>query len=92
MAFKASKIALQRSGIKANELDMILFATLSPDLYFPGSGVSPEAAWNFNLSINGHSEYSVLDSSIQLPLLINSLNLECTKIYWSLVPKITQED
>ena len=39
MAFKASKIALQRSGISANELDMILFATLSPDLYFPGSGV-----------------------------------------------------
>ncbi len=39
MAFKASKIALQRSGINANELDMILFATLSPDLYFPGSGV-----------------------------------------------------
>ncbi len=39
MAFKASKIALERSGINANELDMILFATLSPDLYFPGSGV-----------------------------------------------------
>ena len=30
---------MERAGIKANELDMILFATLSPDLYFPGSGV-----------------------------------------------------
>ena len=39
MAFEASKLALERAGIKANELDMILFATLSPDLYFPGSGV-----------------------------------------------------
>jgi 3-oxoacyl-[acyl-carrier-protein] synthase-3 len=39
MAFKASKIALSRAGIKASQLDMILFATLSPDFYFPGSGV-----------------------------------------------------
>lgn len=39
MGLAASKIALERAGIKAEELDMILFATLSPDYYFPGSGV-----------------------------------------------------
>ena len=39
MAFKASKIALQRAKIKPNDIDLILFATLSPDYYFPGSGV-----------------------------------------------------
>ena len=39
MGVKASKIALERSGIDAKEIDLILFATLSPDYYFPGSGV-----------------------------------------------------
>ena len=39
MGVKASKIALERSGIDFKEIDLILFATLSPDYYFPGSGV-----------------------------------------------------
>ncbi len=39
MGVKASKIALERAGISANEIDAIVFATLSPDLFFPGSGV-----------------------------------------------------
>ena len=39
MGVKASKIALERSGIDSKEIDLILFATLSPDYYFPGSGV-----------------------------------------------------
>ena len=39
MALKATKIALERANIKAEDLDLILFATLSPDYYFPGSGV-----------------------------------------------------
>lgn len=39
MGAKAAKIALERSGIASNEIDLILFATLSPDYYFPGSGV-----------------------------------------------------
>ena len=39
MALKATKIALERANIAAEDLDLILFATLSPDYYFPGSGV-----------------------------------------------------
>ena len=39
MGVKASKIALQRANIKAQDIDLILLATLSPDYYFPGSGV-----------------------------------------------------
>ena len=39
MAVKASKIALERSGLKKEEIDFIIFATLSPDMYFPGGGV-----------------------------------------------------
>ena len=39
MGVKASKIALERANIKAQDIDLILLATLSPDYYFPGSGV-----------------------------------------------------
>ena len=39
MAVKASKIAIDRSGLKKEEIDFIIFATLSPDMYFPGGGV-----------------------------------------------------
>jgi len=39
MAVEASKIALERAGKKAEEVDFIVFATLSSDYNFPGSGV-----------------------------------------------------
>ena len=39
MGVKAAKIAIERANINKNEIDLILFATLSPDYYFPGSGV-----------------------------------------------------
>ena len=39
MGYKASEIALKRANIQPKEIDLILFATLSPDYYFPGSGV-----------------------------------------------------
>lgn len=38
LALEASKIALSRAGWKPEDLDLIIFATLSPDLFFPGSG------------------------------------------------------
>ena len=36
---EAAKRALAHAGIEASDLDLIIFATLSPDYYFPGSGV-----------------------------------------------------
>jgi len=39
MGTKAAKIAIERAGITAQDIDFIVFATLSPDHYFPGSGV-----------------------------------------------------
>ena len=36
---KAAEIAIQRAGISKEEIDFIIFATLSPDYYFPGCGV-----------------------------------------------------
>lgn len=39
MGMKAAKIALERAKIDKNDIDLIVFATLSPDYYFPGCGV-----------------------------------------------------
>ena len=39
MGVKAAKIAIDRAGVEKNEIDLILFSTLSPDYYFPGCGV-----------------------------------------------------
>lgn len=37
--FKASEKALESAGLTAKDIDYIIFATLSPDYYFPGCGV-----------------------------------------------------
>lgn len=39
MGIEASKIAIKNAGLKNEEIDFIIFATLSPDYYFPGCGV-----------------------------------------------------
>lgn len=39
LGLKAAKIAIERAGIDKDEIDFIVFATLSPDYYFPGPGV-----------------------------------------------------
>lgn len=39
MGVKAAKIAIERAGLSPKDIDMIVFATLSPDYYFPGCGV-----------------------------------------------------
>lgn len=39
MGVKAAKIAIDRAGIEKDDIDFIVFATLSPDYYFPGPGV-----------------------------------------------------
>ena len=40
MGVKAAKIAIERSGVAKEEIDFIVFATISPDYYFPGPGVA----------------------------------------------------
>ena len=39
MGTKAARIAIERAGIDPNDIELIIFATLSPDMYFPGGGV-----------------------------------------------------
>lgn len=38
LAFEAASRAIKHSGLDKNEIDMIIFATLSPDHEFPGNG------------------------------------------------------
>lgn len=40
MGVKAAKIAIERSGVVNDDIDFIVFATISPDYYFPGPGVA----------------------------------------------------
>ncbi len=39
MGIEAAKVAIERAGITPQDIDFIVFATLSPDYYFPGCGV-----------------------------------------------------
>src|SRR5690554_3203867 len=44
MGVKAAKVAIERAQINKDEIDFIIFATLSPDYYFPGPGVQVQKA------------------------------------------------
>lgn len=44
MGVIAAKIALERAGITKDDVDFVIFATLSPDYYFPGCGVLVQRA------------------------------------------------
>jgi 3-oxoacyl-[acyl-carrier-protein] synthase-3 len=39
MATRATHIALERAGIEVKEIEFIVFATITPDYFFPGSGM-----------------------------------------------------
>jgi len=44
MGVEAAKQAIERAGTTAGDIDFIIFATLSPDYYFPGCGVLVQRA------------------------------------------------
>lgn len=44
MGVEAAAIAIERAGITPQDIDFIVFATLSPDYYFPGCGVLVQRA------------------------------------------------
>lgn len=56
MGAKAALVACERAGIAPGDLDFIIFATLSPDYYFPGCGVLMQR----ELGI-AHKEVAALD-------------------------------
>ena len=48
MGIAAAKMAMERAGVGAGDIDFIVFATLSPDYYFPGCGVLVQRALGMN--------------------------------------------
>ena len=47
MGVKAATIALERSEVSKEDIDFIVFATISPDYYFPGPGVALQKEMGF---------------------------------------------
>lgn len=48
MGAAAARIAIEEAGIDKNDIDLILYATLSPDVVFPGNGVFIEDLLDLN--------------------------------------------
>jgi len=48
MGANAAKKAIERSGLTKDDIDFIVFATLSPDYYFPGCGVQIQDMLDMN--------------------------------------------
>jgi 3-oxoacyl-[acyl-carrier-protein] synthase-3 len=44
MGIKAARKAIENAGLQPTDIDFIIFATLSPDFYFPGPGVQVQEA------------------------------------------------
>jgi len=44
MGVKAARKAIEHAGLNEDDIDFIIFATLSPDYYFPGPGVMVQEA------------------------------------------------
>jgi 3-oxoacyl-[acyl-carrier-protein] synthase-3 len=44
LATAASKQAMERAGVEAKDIDLIIYATLSPDFFFPGTAVFVQRA------------------------------------------------
>ncbi|MEL6637834.1 MAG: beta-ketoacyl-ACP synthase III [Bacteroidota bacterium] len=44
MGVAAAKIAMENAGVGPEDIDFVIFATLSPDYYFPGCGVLVQRA------------------------------------------------
>lgn len=70
MGAEASKIACERAGISPEDVDFIIFATLSPDYYFPGCGVLMQR----ELGIT-HKEVGALDIRNQCSGFIYALSV-----------------
>lgn len=70
MAAIATRIACERAGITPEDIDFIVFATLSPDYYFPGCGVLVQR----ELGIT-HKEVGALDVRNQCSGFLYALSI-----------------
>lgn len=68
MGVEAARMAMERAGVTAKDIDFIVFATLSPDYYFPGCGVLVQRAM-------GMGEIGALDVRNQCSGFIYALSV-----------------
>lgn len=69
MGTKASRIAIERAGLTVDDIDFIIFATLSPDYYFPGPGTTVQ------YELGGKRTIAALDVRNQCSGFIYSLSV-----------------
>lgn len=70
MGAEAAKLACERAGTTPEDIDFIIFATLSPDYYFPGCGVLMQR----ELGI-AHKEVGALDIRNQCSGFVYALSI-----------------
>ncbi|MFN3529734.1 MAG: 3-oxoacyl-ACP synthase III family protein [Bacteroidia bacterium] len=51
MGTKAARMAIAQAGLEVDDIEFIIFATLSPDYYFPGPGVQVQEQLGFKKEI-----------------------------------------
>ena len=74
MGLEAAKKAISNSGIEKEDIDLIVFATLSPDYYFPGPGVQIQEALEIRAQCSGFVySISVADQFIKTGMYKNVL-------------------
>lgn len=72
MAVRAAQECLDRAGVAANEVDAILVATVTPDMFFPSTaclvqkGIGADKAWGFDLSAGCSGFIFALSTAAQM--------------------------
>ena len=92
MGVKAAQIAIERSGVAKEDIDFIVFATLSPDYYFPGPGVLVQR--DLGLKTVGALDVRNQCSGFVYGLSVADqyIKTECIKTFSLLVPKCNRQD
>lgn len=70
MGARAAEVAIERAGITKEDIDFIIFATLSPDYYFPGCGVLLQREMGMT-----HKEVGALDIRNQCSGFVYALSI-----------------
>jgi 3-oxoacyl-[acyl-carrier-protein] synthase III len=70
MGARAAEMAIERAGISKEDIDFIIFATLSPDYYFPGAAVLMQREMGIT-----HKEVGCLDIRNQCSGFIYGLSI-----------------
>lgn len=81
LGFEAAKVALDEAGWGPEDLDFIIFATLSPDMYFPGNGC-------FLQNLLGVGDIGALDVRNQCTGFVYSLSIADAYIRMGLYDRI----